>query len=254
MTLTMSDIGTWLILAGAAVFVVYLAVALQGMRFGTLRIIGGGLVVLALAVVLMQLAYVRWRLRSVELVSMATPTLSDQGPSCAGMLRTYAISIDAVVGRSLTPDPVIDTAYSVTCTSGKPPPSDRRARYVDVRRIACARGVGGADALRADVLSGSIRHIAAANDTWRITAVDEAVARSVMPTHHEAFWCFDLALVTRPGAAALMSDGADCSVPDIIVPFSKLGRTATSLTAYLDTLLKGDGTVALQVWGYGWQH
>lgn len=259
MTWTITDVGTLCIILVSAMFVVYLGVALHGMRHATVRMLGGGLLLLALLVVFMQVANVRYRLYKVELVNGAG-TADDPVPATTGgMLRSYAIRADgAAVPRSTTIH-MHESAFTVECAEGTDRTvhrsTARQVEYTDVRRIAVYQGSGAGNALQADVLSSSIRYLVAAADTWRIKAVPADEVAAMFPAHPLRYWCFDLARVNRVASMKILplsktsAHNAKCVVPTVILPFTP---NTVSASPALDVLLAAGTDVMLHVWGYGW--
>lgn len=264
MTWTITDVGTLCIIITSAMFVVYLGVALHGMRHATIRLLGGGLLLLALLVVFMQVANVRYQLYKVELVNGATddPAASASPLTVGGMLRSYAIRVDgAAVPRTSPAIHMQESAFTVDCTEGVHQTvsrsTARAVKYTDVRRISVFQNSGGGNALQADVLNNTVRYIVAAADTWRIKAVPADEVAIMFPANPLMYWCYDLARVNRADSMKVVpkSGRADektqCTASTIVLPFTAT-RTAHALSA-LDVLLGANSVVMLHVWGYGWQ-
>lgn len=259
MTLSMSDVASGLFILTATVFVVYLGFALHGMRQATIRMIGVGLVVVALALVYMQISYIRLRLFRIEyIVDGGTASGSKQaeggdGRGGSGTMRSYALKLDGVASkaaqsaRRTTPQ---ETMFTVSCTLNNNP-VNRSVRYTDVRRVAVVQG-GGANALRQDVISGKVRYMLAAGDTWRIVVAPS----DELPVSTTMLWYFDMARVDQEGALTVVPDVGDtvhtstCIIPAIVMPFS------SSSSSSFDTLLAASSATApfmLHAWAYGWQ-
>lgn len=260
MAWTITDVGTLCIVVTCAMFVVYLGVALQGMQHGTVRMLGGGLLLLALLVVYMQVANVRYRLYKMELVNGADgdPDSSPSPVTVGGILRSYAIRIDGAAEKHASSAvDMHESAFTVSCTEGVNQSVNhataRAVKYTDVRRIAVVQGSAGGNALQVDVLNSNVRYIVAAADTWRIQAVPAHKVAAMFPDHPLKYWCFDLARVNRANSMTIVplqgEEGTTCTAPTVILPFTP---TTASATPSLDALLAARTSITLHVWGYGW--
>lgn len=256
----------------SSVFIFYLALALHGMQHSTIRLIGAAVVVLAVVIVFMQIAYIRMRLYRVEYVagggSIATGVSATSGNTTnEGVVRSYALQIDlaasatALSALKMSPNAGREQAFTVMCTDRGGPSSkltSRDVQYKTVRRIAVIRGSGGADALCQDVLSGSVRYIVLASDTWRILPVSDADTRRMFPTQTYTFWCFDIARVNQAEPATVVPKATDdqtvsCSVPILVLPFTSVGANGTAVALDAVCLASQTSTRALvHAWGYGW--